>query len=117
MRSKAPHVSPVYFGIGAEYCKLSRQHLSVEHIARFMLKLCHGQLSESALCCTVEKLRPVMIELAFNLESFNPAFTAVLLKVNQLALLAACHCMSTGSNSSMIICSKCSSTRKCKGIK
>ncbi|GAB4824090.1 hypothetical protein N2152v2_011136 [Parachlorella kessleri] len=27
------------------------------------------------------KLRPVMHELAFNLESFNPAFTAVLLKV------------------------------------
>ena len=28
-----------------------------------------------------EKLRPVMHELAYNLESFNPAFTAVLLKV------------------------------------
>lgn len=27
------------------------------------------------------KLRPVMIELAYNLESFNPAFTAVMLKV------------------------------------
>lgn len=27
------------------------------------------------------KLRPVMNELAYNLESFNPAFTAVLLKV------------------------------------
>ena len=27
------------------------------------------------------KLRPVLNELAFNLESFNPAFTAVLLKV------------------------------------
>lgn len=27
------------------------------------------------------KLRPVMHELAYNLESFNPAFTAVLLKV------------------------------------
>lgn len=29
------------------------------------------------------KLRPVMHELAYNLESFNPAFTAVLLKVQQ----------------------------------
>jgi hypothetical protein len=28
------------------------------------------------------KLKPVMLELAFNLESFNPAFTAVLLKVD-----------------------------------
>lgn len=28
-----------------------------------------------------EKLKPVMVELAYNLESFNPAFTAVLLKV------------------------------------
>ncbi|KAL3145894.1 hypothetical protein ABBQ38_015262 [Trebouxia sp. C0009 RCD-2024] len=27
------------------------------------------------------KLRPVMIELAYNLESFNPAFTAVMLKI------------------------------------
>ncbi|KAL0037921.1 hypothetical protein WJX79_005370 [Trebouxia sp. C0005] len=27
------------------------------------------------------KLKPVMVELAYNLESFNPAFTAVLLKV------------------------------------
>lgn len=80
-----------------------------------MLKLCREQLSESALCCTVEKLRPVMIELAFNLESFNPAFTAVLLKVNQLAVLAACHCISTGSTCSMIICSKCNSNTGCKG--
>lgn len=31
------------------------------------------------------KLRPVMIELAYNLESFNPAFTAVMLKVHQIS--------------------------------
>lgn len=29
------------------------------------------------------KLRPVLRELAYNLESFNPLFTAVLLKVLQ----------------------------------
>ena len=29
------------------------------------------------------RLRPVMHELAYNLESFNPAFTAVLLRVQQ----------------------------------
>ena len=29
-----------------------------------------------------DKLRPVMVELAYNLESFNPVFTAVLLKVS-----------------------------------
>lgn len=33
--------------------------------------------------CAEAKLRPVMHELAYNLESFNPAFTAVLLKVQQ----------------------------------
>jgi len=39
------------------------------------------------------KLRPVMHELAYNLESFNPAFTAVLLKVGrcvQAASRSAC---------------------------
>jgi hypothetical protein len=30
-----------------------------------------------------QRLRPVLAELAFNLESFNPAFTAVLLRVQQ----------------------------------
>ena len=30
-----------------------------------------------------QRVRPVMNELAYNLESFNPAFTAVLLKVQQ----------------------------------
>ena len=34
-----------------------------------------------------ERLRLVMNELAYNLESFNPAFTAVLLKV-KLRLLS-----------------------------
>lgn len=29
------------------------------------------------------RLRPVMNELAYNLESFNPAFTAVLLQARQ----------------------------------
>ena len=52
-----------------------------------MRKVCHAQLDDSILCCTVEKLRPVMIELAYNLESFNPAFTAVLLKVRQLSFI------------------------------
>ena len=37
-----------------------------------------------ALACPAEAaLRPVMCELAYNLESFNPAFTAVLLRVQQ----------------------------------
>lgn len=39
----------------------------------------------SHLASAEERLRPVMNELAYNLESFNPAFTAVLLKV-------LCHC-------------------------
>lgn len=37
------------------------------------------------------KLRPVMLELAFNLESFNPAFTAVLLKVQSTIGLSGYH--------------------------
>lgn len=35
-----------------------------------------------------KKLKPVMIELAYNLESFNPVFTAVLLKVSMLDIIA-----------------------------
>ena len=36
-----------------------------------------------ASCPAASRLRPVMHELAYNLESFNPAFTAVLLRVQQ----------------------------------
>ena len=38
------------------------------------------------------KLRPVMVELAYNLESFNPAFTAVLLKVRQKRYVVSASC-------------------------
>ena len=40
-------------------------------------------LLPAACCPAAQRLRPVMNELAYNLESFNPAFTAVLLKVQQ----------------------------------
>ena len=41
----------------------------------------HGIVAEAFQGCAEPKLRGVMAELAYNLESFNPAFTAVLLKV------------------------------------
>ena len=41
----------------------------------------HSIVAETSQCCAEPKLRAVMAELAYNLESFNPAFTAVLLKV------------------------------------
>ena len=39
------------------------------------------------MTCAEAKLRPVLRELAYNLESFNPLFTAVLLKVPALIAL------------------------------
>ena len=45
------------------------------------LKVLDGLSPERDRRTAEEKLRPVMNELAYNLESFNPAFTAVLLKV------------------------------------
>ena len=39
-----------------------------------------------------ELLLPVMNEFAFNLESFNPAFTATLLKVNSCRCIAVQRC-------------------------
>ena len=57
-------------------------------------------------CDADAKLRSVLTELAYNLESFNPAFTAVLLKVcpENLAVvqcilelaLAMSHCIDPG---------------------
>ena len=41
----------------------------------------HSIMDETFHSCAEPKLRKVMAELAYNLESFNPAFTAVLLKV------------------------------------
>ena len=41
----------------------------------------YGFVAEVLQFCAEPKLRKVMAELAYNLESFNPAFTAVLLKV------------------------------------
>ena len=46
------------------------------------------RLSGARLLPAGAKLRPVLNELAYNLESFNPAFTAVLLKVRPRSLLA-----------------------------
>ena len=43
--------------------------------------MAHGLTSQLSHAVAESKLRPVMNELAYNLESFNPAFTAVLLKV------------------------------------
>ena len=43
-------------------------------------RLC-THLIRRCVCNAEAKLRPVLTELAYNLESFNPAFTAVLLKV------------------------------------
>ena len=54
-------------------------------------------MSKDSCCGAEAKLRPVMNELAYNLESFNPAFTAVLLKVGSdkiLGALSAAHCQS-----------------------
>ena len=41
----------------------------------------HSIVADVSQYCAEPKLRQVMTELAYNLESFNPAFTAVLLKV------------------------------------
>ena len=39
-----------------------------------------------------KKLKPVMIELAYNLESFNPVFTAVLLKASTPETMTSIQC-------------------------
>ncbi|RMZ55354.1 hypothetical protein APUTEX25_002212 [Auxenochlorella protothecoides] len=59
---------------------------SVRALYRFDAALRALSLDEFAA-----KLRPVMLELAFNLESFNPAFTAVLLKVQSTIGLSGYH--------------------------
>ena len=49
------------------------------HQGRILAYVAHHSMWVSAEA----KLRPVLNELAYNLESFNPAFTAVLLKVRR----------------------------------
>ena len=62
-------------------------HCCCQRSGIILIRLCHlgsccrSQQRIESLVCAAEKLLPVMNELAYNLESFNPAFTAVLLKV------------------------------------